>query len=190
MNDAAAWRNRFTTLLDRIPLPIGVCHADGTLLSVNPAFAEILGTTPMKLRRRPVAELLKPADDHEYERVLADLRTRRRRRVDLAVHWPTGAGTLTIQVVNDQAAPGLLLTLTPTATTRPPDLTERELSVLRLIASGATSAQAADQLGLTPDGVNYHLNRLTAQLRVPNRVALIARAYTLGILNPTAWPPN
>jgi PAS domain S-box-containing protein len=192
MDDAAAWRNRFMTLLDRLPTPTGLCLGDGVLVDVNPAFAQLLGTTPMKLRSRLVDDLLEPKDVQEYERVLGSLRTRRRRRGDLAVRWSGGTGILTIQVLTNQSPTVLLLTLvtTPSESADVPELTERELAVLRLTAGGATSAQAAHQLGLTADGVNYHLNRLIDRFRVPNRVALIARAYSLGIFDPTAWPPR
>ncbi|TDD62693.1 helix-turn-helix transcriptional regulator [Kribbella antibiotica] len=192
MDDATAWRNRFMMLMDRLPTPTGLCLGDGVLVDVNPAFAQLLGTTPMKLRARQINDLLQPNDAQEYDRVLGSLSNRRRRRGDLMVRWPTGAGTLTIQVLSDYGLTVLLLTLvrTPIESADVPDLTDRELAVLRLTAGGATSAQAAHQLGLTADGVNYHLNRLLDRFRVPNRVALIARAYTLGILDTTTWPPT
>lgn len=180
------------TLLDRLPTPTGLCLGDGVLVDANPAFAQLLGTTPMKLRARQVNDLLQPKDVRDYERLLSSLRTRRRRRGDVAVRWKTGTGTLTIQVLTDQSLTVLLLTLVPTPieSADVPDLTERELAVLRLTAAGHTSSQAAHELGLTADGVNYHLNRLLDRFRVPNRVALVARAYTLGILDTTTWPPR
>ncbi|MEU9116558.1 hypothetical protein AB0D04_33630 [Streptomyces sp. NPDC048483] len=48
----------------------------------------------------------------------------------------------------------------------------------------------ARTVGLSDDGVNYHLTRLGRRLHTPNRTALVARAYVLGLLSPTAWPPE
>jgi DNA-binding CsgD family transcriptional regulator len=38
--------------------------------------------------------------------------------------------------------------------------------------------------------VNYHLTRLSDRFGVPNRTALVARAYSLGLLDPGSWPPR
>ncbi|MFK4071566.1 hypothetical protein [Streptomyces sp. NPDC029674] len=48
----------------------------------------------------------------------------------------------------------------------------------------------ARAVGIGVDGVNYHLTRLCRRLRAPNRTALVARAYVLGLLDPEAWPPE
>jgi DNA-binding CsgD family transcriptional regulator len=47
---------------------------------------------------------------------------------------------------------------------------------LALVAAGATTAGVARQIGLSIDGVNYHLRQLFRILDVPNRPALVARA--------------
>ncbi|MFE7532184.1 diguanylate cyclase, partial [Kitasatospora sp. NPDC057542] len=52
------------------------------------------------------------------------------------------------------------------------------------------TAQIAREIGVTPDGVNYHLARLSRRWRVPNRTALVARAYATGVLAPDVWPPR
>ena len=49
--------------------------------------------------------------------------------------------------------------------------------ILELVASGVTTSVVARQVGLTVDGVNYHLGRLCRRLDAPNRVALVARAF-------------
>ncbi|MBB5937842.1 LuxR C-terminal-related transcriptional regulator [Streptomyces zagrosensis] len=61
--------------------------------------------------------------------------------------------------------------------------------VLALAAAGATTAAMGKALGLTVDGVNYHVARLSRRWRVPNRTALVARAYVLGVLSREVWPP-
>ncbi|MEV5540004.1 LuxR C-terminal-related transcriptional regulator [Saccharopolyspora shandongensis] len=65
-----------------------------------------------------------------------------------------------------------------------------EARILALAAGGVTTAQIAKSVGLTADGVNYHLQRMSRRWRMPNRTALVARAYVLGVLKPAAWPPE
>jgi DNA-binding CsgD family transcriptional regulator len=188
----AMWQNRFLALLHRTPLPSAICKTDGTITIANPAFAAVFGATPARVRGRLLTDLMRPGVRIDYERVLEDLRTRRRTRRTVPVTWDSGAGDATVQVVDDEEGIALFFTLQPhpgPAADRP-RLSDREHEVLRLVAGGATSAETAAALGLTADGVNYHLTRLTRRLRVPNRLALIARSYSLGLLDPTTWPPT
>lgn len=64
-----------------------------------------------------------------------------------------------------------------------------EIRILALLAGGATTARAARETGLTVDGVNYHLRRLSERWGAANRTELVARAYALGVLTPGVWPP-
>src|SRR6184192_4244946 len=188
--ETAVWQNRFRALLDRTPVPTAICTGTGTVLELNPAFAALLGVSPAHAAGKPIRDFLEPKVIRDFERMDERLRSGRRSRETLTVRWPRGAGELTVQAILGDVFRGLLLTLAPTTSpaTAAPSLTDRETEVLRLIASGATTAEAATELGLTPDGVTYHVTRLTTVLKVRNRTALVARAYTLGLLDPTAWP--
>jgi len=63
-----------------------------------------------------------------------------------------------------------------------PDLTEREVTVLRLVARGATNSQIADELYLSESSVKTHIGHLLAKLGVPDRVHLVLRAYESGLV--------
>jgi DNA-binding CsgD family transcriptional regulator len=65
-----------------------------------------------------------------------------------------------------------------------------EIRILALLAGGATTARAARETGLTVDGVNYHLRRLSERCGAANRTELVARAYALGVLTRGVWPPT
>jgi DNA-binding CsgD family transcriptional regulator len=56
------------------------------------------------------------------------------------------------------------------------DLTARELEVLRLVASGLTNAQIAQQLHVTPRTVNAHLTAIYSKLGVASRGAAMRYA--------------
>ncbi len=68
-----------------------------------------------------------------------------------------------------------------------PELTRRELEVLRLVGRGLSNAAVAQALGVAPRTVAPHVEHVLAKLGVPNRAAAVARAATLGLLLPT--PP-
>ena len=184
------WRNRVLARLDRTPVPTAICQLDGTITVANPAFAEALGTRPSQLRDRNVLEYFQAKVRRDYEKLVAGLQRGGRARLVIAVRFPGGTGELTVQAVSDDEGSGLLITLRITPVPADVQLTDREAEILRLIAGGATSAAVAAELGLTSDGVNYHLTRMSDRFDVPNRTALVARAYSLGLLDPTAWPPR
>ncbi|MGI5472109.1 LuxR C-terminal-related transcriptional regulator [Streptomyces sp. CA-132043] len=129
------------------------------------------------------------------------VRMGRRSRYPVEVRWREGSGgperegMLTLDPVGDPSdEPPALLAILRVHESRPAPPPSAQVSpvesrILALAAAGATTAAIGKDLGLTVDGVNYHLTRLTRRYRVPNRTALIARAYTLGLLSPTAWPP-
>lgn len=59
-------------------------------------------------------------------------------------------------------------------------LTKREIEVLRLIATGIVSKEAAVILGVTKSAVDFHLANAYDKLGATNRVAALRRAKELG----------
>ncbi|MGL5867026.1 MAG: PAS domain-containing protein [Dermatophilaceae bacterium] len=70
------------------------------------------------------------------------------------------------------------------------DLRPIEREVLCHVAAGATTAKVAGLTHLSRQGVDYNLRTLMDRFAVGNRAELVARAYTLGVLSPTSWPPR
>ncbi|MDQ0994484.1 PAS domain S-box protein [Streptomyces sp. V3I7] len=199
--EAVLWRNRALTLFDRVAVPAAVCDARGMVVLANPAMAAESGTTPGRLRGRQVLELFRPQEATQVERIVEALRLRHRSRYEVSVRWqaPGGAeryGELTADPVSDtvEELPSLLVMLRVLGEHEqrggaPVRVSESEGQVLVLLARGATTAQAARELGLTRDGVTYHLRRLSARWQAANRTELVAHAYALGVLSPGVWPP-
>ncbi|GAU69056.1 hypothetical protein SSP35_10_00880 [Streptomyces sp. NBRC 110611] len=195
------WHNYFLILLDRIPTPIAVCRSDGVVLIANPAMAAQWGAAPGQLRGRNLLDLFKPRAQEQLLRIEEALRLGRRSRYPVEVHWRAGAdgagreGELTVDPVGDPSGqpPALLAVLRVRETARPAAppgaASPVEARILALAAGGATTASIGTALGLTVDGVNYHLTRLARRWRVQGRTALVAKAYVLGVLSPEAWPP-
>lgn len=63
-----------------------------------------------------------------------------------------------------------------------PELTPRELDVLRLAADGATSEDIAGTLHLTEHTVKSHLKRIQSKLGSRNRTHAVATALRSGII--------
>jgi PAS domain S-box-containing protein len=200
--EAAVWRNRALMVFDRVSVPIAVCDVYGAVLLANPAMAAQCGTTPGRLRGRDVLELFRPQEATQVERIAEALRLRHRSRYQVSVRWrtPDGGeryGELTADPVSDtvEETPTLLVMLRvlgdrEAPEQRPVKVAPVEARILALLAGGATTARAARETGLTVDGVNYHLRRLSPRWGAANRTELVARAYALGVLAPGVWPPT
>ncbi|MFD8392320.1 PAS domain-containing protein [Streptomyces sp. NPDC059680] len=199
--DGVVWRNRALTLFDRVSVPVAVCDVYGMVVLANPAMAAECGTTPGRLRGRDVLELFRPQEATQVERIAEALRLRHRSRYQVSVRWPAPGGAerfgeLTADPVSDSVddTPALLVMLRVRGESAAPEpeparVTPVEGRVLALLAGGATTAGAARELGLSKDGVTYHLRRLSARWNAANRTELVARAYALGVLAPGVWPP-
>ncbi|MFJ3898031.1 helix-turn-helix transcriptional regulator [Streptomyces sp. NPDC090083] len=194
-------------LFDRVAVPVAVCDVYGSVQAANPAMAAECGTTPGRLRGQDVLDLFRPQESGQVERIAQALRLRHRSRYQVSVRWraPNGCerhGELTADPVSDtvEETPALLVMLRVRGEGDPHDgapredapahVTPIEARILALLAGGATTAHTARETGLTPDGVTYHLRRLSSRWNASNRTELVARAYALGVLAPGVWPPE
>ncbi len=193
--------NQLINMFDRFPLGCAICYTEGFRLRVvNPAFGEAVGVAREQLRDRSLLDVVTAVDSAAVEQLTDALLHRQHGRFPLDVRWTSRghahSGHLTVELV-DEALLGELpllvfLHVSHREPERQPPMTLEPVAarILELVASGVTTSVVARQVGLTVDGVNYHLGRLCRRLDAPNRVALVARAYVLGLLDPRAWPPT
>jgi DNA-binding NarL/FixJ family response regulator len=64
------------------------------------------------------------------------------------------------------------------------ELTDRELEVLRLLATGLSNRELAQQLFLSEATVKTHVNRVLTKLGVRDRVQAVICAYESGLVTP------
>ena len=101
------------------------------------------------------------------------------------IEAPTAAPTRPGRALDVPPAPGGAQV--PNYYTR---LTARELQVVELVAQGRSNDQIATALALSTQSVARYVSVLIARMHVPNRAALVARAYTQGLLDGREWPPR
>jgi DNA-binding NarL/FixJ family response regulator len=63
-------------------------------------------------------------------------------------------------------------------------LTERELLVLRLVASGASNSEIADKLSISVNTVKSHLKNILGKLHLENRTQAATYAFERGLVSP------
>lgn len=61
-------------------------------------------------------------------------------------------------------------------------LSDRQLEILELIASGMTYKQAGDALGITERTLKYHMGRIIDLLHLENRTQVIVYATSMGLI--------
>lgn len=64
------------------------------------------------------------------------------------------------------------------------ELTPREADVLRLVASGATSREMAEELAVSENTVNFHVKNILSKLHLRNRAQAAAYAVRAGLAPP------
>jgi DNA-binding NarL/FixJ family response regulator len=63
-----------------------------------------------------------------------------------------------------------------------PELTEREMQVLRGMAAGKSNAQIGRELYLSEDTIKTHARRLFRKMRVNDRAQAVASGFRLGFV--------
>jgi PAS domain S-box-containing protein len=69
-------------------------------------------------------------------------------------------------------------------------LSELDARVLEGVAAGISTIQLASKLYLSRQGIEYHVAAMLRRFKSPNRSALVAKAYSQGILRIGQWPPR
>ncbi|MFF4696335.1 helix-turn-helix transcriptional regulator [Streptomyces chattanoogensis] len=187
-------------LRDHSGLPCALISAGGRIQQASAAAAELLQIRLSDLVGRRADSVLAPASELAgLWRGWHDLIVRRSRRIQTSAvlvdaHGRQRRARLHLTTVGRGAARATSVWAVVThqgISHEPyPALTASQERILSLLAAGRSNADIATSLHLSRQTVDYHLSRLRDLLDAPNRCALVARAYALGILVPQSWPPR
>jgi len=149
-------------------------------LSWNPAgdlerIAQLPENTP------PVLALI-PDESHAAETWAAGVGGLLLRDVDAALLLPALAAAAQGLVVLDPALSGATPTARPLPTGPLPELTQRELQALRLLAEGLPNKTIATRLGISEHTVKFHVNSILGKLGAQSRTEAVTRATRLGLI--------
>lgn len=191
-------------------IPVGLVHVDSRLrvTAVNGPFRDAFLTGSSEAVGRPFPlyfhESAQPYLREHFAQLLADTQPQfsaplpmvnaKGEVVDclvscmsmsMAVHLSC-TDCIALAAIRPDTSYGISVPLLPA----PPALAEVPSHILEGLAAGLSTQQLASRLGLSSHGVEYHVSSMLRKLKAPNRSALVARAYALGILVPNCWPPR
>jgi DNA-binding CsgD family transcriptional regulator len=190
---------------DRPGLCVASLDPDLTVRQANEEFFRRFGDASVEVYGRSFRELVHPSVQQPLMRQFSRLVEGRRQRfvshVVAVGPEEAFAGTLTAAAVSggtsDLAAILVLMRSSDASeedagvvTRQKKILTEIDARILEGIAAGMSTIPLASRLHLSRQGVEYHVTGLLRKLRVPNRAALVSRAYSMGVLNVGTWPPK
>jgi PAS domain S-box-containing protein len=209
--ELADTEQRFRAFFNAAEIGVLVLDLAATVLDANPTALRLTGRSLHEVRGCGLDVALSAADLERHRPLWNELVAGRRGRYDLTVTLRSSdarqrPARLTVTLVrNRDGAPSTVLCLavpmapeTDTAALPTRSLPSAgEAAVLERLAAGASLQQIATDLGMSRRGVDYRITRLRHKLRADGpggapatSAALIARAYTLGILHPAVWPPR
>ncbi|AQS72413.1 helix-turn-helix transcriptional regulator [Streptomyces pactum] len=192
----------------RLPTSVACLDPSLTIQQVNQEFDRRFGGPATDLCGRPFCDLVHPSVQQplmqQFSRMLEGKRHRFATEVITAGGDEDTARTLplTAMAVRGGHLPDVaaILVMMPAADGEPDGagsvvprkklLSEVDARILEGIAAGVSTVPLAARLYLSRQGVEYHVSGLLRKLKVPNRAALVSRAYSMGVLKVGTWPPK
>ena len=69
-------------------------------------------------------------------------------------------------------------------------LTNLDAQILEGVAAGKSTVNLAAKLHMSRQGIEYHISAMLRRFNVSNRTALTSKAYAMGLLSVSSWPPS
>ncbi|MER7000937.1 PAS domain-containing protein [Streptomyces sp. NPDC000410] len=199
LGEKAAAEEELRALRDRTGAASLIFTLSGRVLRANVGAAGLLRTRVALLEGRSLRDLVVPSPRtaallREWQEVVRGRALRRNVRLVCR----TGGGALRlvradVAVLREDGRPVRILTLLTALGIEHPravKLTPIQEQVLLRLAQGKPNADIARAVGMSRQALDYHLSRLRQELEAPSRTAVVARAFALGLLDSTVWPPE
>ncbi|MFF2412435.1 LuxR C-terminal-related transcriptional regulator [Streptomyces sp. NPDC058092] len=200
------YRGVILSLFERSGIGLAILDPTLRVRSVNSALTSRCGRCPDDLRGRDFAEFLHPSVRQYVVGHFGRLVQGHGARLvscSVAMCFPDIAvsGKLTAFPVEEEGAGRvdmIVVQFTPEETAGGQEaldgsewrLAPLSAKVLEGVAAGNPSVRLAAKLFLSRQGIEYHVSMLLRQFKVPNRTALAAKAYSMGVFSIGSWPPR
>jgi DNA-binding CsgD family transcriptional regulator len=199
------YADAFRSLFERSGICMASLNAELRVQEANEPFLAELGGTAGTLEGRELFDFLRVRAESDLRRQLMRLAAGWSERVVERVHVVRGG---------DQANPAQLTAVSTKADTRAvprvvvmlqldeaPEgpagrsggrlqLTDLDARILQGVAMGMSTVNLATKLYLSRQGVEYHVGTMLKKFKAGNRPALVSRAYSIGVLDASSWPPK
>lgn len=193
------------SLLERSGVGLAILDPSLRVHAVNNAFTAQCGKNQGDICDRSIAEFLHPSVcQHlmrQFGRLVQGQHTRLiGRSTAMWFRDNNTAGSLTVYPVEDENGnvKTILVLFSPEKAETDAQtlvgsqwrLTALTAKVLEGAAAGDSTVRLAAKLFLSRQGIEYHVSILLRQFKVPNRTALVAKAYSIGVFGIGSWPPK
>ncbi|WP_225843828.1 helix-turn-helix transcriptional regulator [Streptomyces albus] len=193
------------SLIERSGIGLAILDPSLRIRSVNSAFSAQCGRGHDDICDRSFAEFLHPSvRQHVLRQFLRLVQGHQAQVVSRSIaiwfHDTAVAGKVTAYPVEDaDGKPRMILVqFTPEETADDRQalvgswwkLTPLKAKVLEGVAAGDPTVRLAARLFLSRQGIEYHVSILLRLFKVPNRTALAAKAYSMGMFSIGCWPPK
>jgi PAS domain S-box-containing protein len=187
------WAGLFTAAFRESRNPMVLLDSERTQVDGNGAYLKLLGFPRDQVLGRPIYEFntgerVAPAAWQEMLRsghATGEATLRTAEGDGVAVQWAASAETVTgrrlvLLVALSTSRWGRRFRRTPAAGAEPGRLSERERTVVRLVALGNTGPEIAEELGIAHDTVRTHVRNAMAKVDARSRAHLVAKALGNG----------
>lgn len=192
------------SLFERSGIGLAVLDPHLRVRSVNSAFSAQCGWRHDEIKDRGFAEFLHPSVRQSVLRQFGRLVQGQQARVisrSIAMwfHDTAVSGKLTAYPIQDSTGKVKMVLVQSTPADAEENhslvgsqwkLTPLAAKILEGVAAGDPTVRLAAKLFLSRQGIEYHVSILLRQFKVPNRTALAAKAYSMGMFSLGAWPPK
>jgi DNA-binding CsgD family transcriptional regulator len=195
----------FKLMVERTGVGLVVLDANLRIKRNNRAFVDHCGRLPVELHERDFSELLHPSVRQrmlrQFERLLHGRTSRFTEHLPalwasqtaftgsltgMALRGDVGeVQTVVVLITPEKSGDERRVLISPSKM-----LQQIDASILEGAATGETTVQLAINLFLSRQGIEYHVSNMFRQFKVPNRTALVSKAYAMGLFGVGSWPPK
>ncbi|MFG2525907.1 PAS domain-containing protein [Streptomyces sp. NPDC048527] len=199
LEERAAIEEELRALRDRTGAASIILTPTGRVVRATTGAADLLHTTVASLEGLPLQDLVIPSPPaaaltREWQEVVRGRAARRTMRLVCRTgHGGRRLIRAQLAVLRKGGRPVQVLALLSALGAehqRQVELTPIQEQVLLRLARGEPNAAIAQAVAMSRQALDYHLRRLRQELDAPSRPAVVARAYALGLLDSTVWPPT